>query len=316
MPSSAKYLHVSWLLLLIIFSCTESEEITFTSYSSHTNDELTGIYFWNSGEGFVVGGSTWNRAIRLSTNDGGLTWQNDSLFDKQIFGLGYNNRGKVFGLGIEYMVYEFLQQSTSRQRIGDYRFFRSLDFAQPDRILAVGGESFGLGYLEEINALTGQTKQILKIDHELDAIQAVDENRWVIAGYGVVFYSEDAGMQWDTLDVSGDHYRDVFFVDEQTGFIVGIQGSILRSDDGGKNWKKLRNPRSIFIKDRSFRTICFKNKLEGLVGGEGGILWKTNDGGENWTILEGIPNVSYLDIFYDGNKYWICGSKGTIISIP
>ena len=91
-----------------------------------------------------------------------------------------------------------------------------------------------------------------------------------------------------------------FFVDEQTGFIVGIQGSILRSDDGGKNWKKLRNPRSIFIKDRSFRTICFKNKLEGLVGGEGGILWKTNDGGENWTILEGIPNVSYLDIFYDG----------------
>lgn len=100
----------------------------------------------------------------------------------------------------------------------------------------MGGESFGLGYLEEINALTGQTKQILKIDHELDAIQAVDENRWVIAGYGVVFYSEDAGMQWDTLDVSGDHYRDVF-VDEQTGFIVGIQGSILRSDDGGKNWK-------------------------------------------------------------------------------
>lgn len=73
----------------------------------------------------MVGGSTWNRAIRLSTNDGGLTWQNDSLFDKQIFGLGYNNRGKVFGLGIEYMVYEFLQQSTSRQRIGDYRFLEA-----------------------------------------------------------------------------------------------------------------------------------------------------------------------------------------------
>lgn len=310
----SKYHHVCWVILLIFFSCSDTEEINFTSHDTQTKDELTGIYFWNPGEGFVVGGSTWNRAIRLSTYDGGLRWQRDSLFDKQIFGLGSNPQGKVFGLGIEYMVYEFLPQSTARQRIGDYRFFRSLDFFTPDQILAVGGESFGQGYLEKINAITGTTQQILKIDHELDAIQAVDQNHWVMAGYGVVFYSENAGLNWDTLDVSGDHYRDIFFVDENTGFMVGIQGSILRSDDGGRSWKTLRNPRSIFVKDRSFRTVCFKNKLEGLVGGEDGILWQTKDGGESWTILDGIPNVSYLDIFHDGTKYWICGSGGTIIS--
>ena len=131
---TAKFYLIFWSIILVFFSCTETEEISFTSYDSQTNDELTGIYFWHPGEGFVVGGSTWNRAIRLSTYDGGLRWQRDSLFDKQIFSLGYNTQGKVFGLGIEYMVYEFLLQSTDRQRIGDYRFFRSLDFVHPEQI--------------------------------------------------------------------------------------------------------------------------------------------------------------------------------------
>jgi len=84
----AKYPPIFLIIILIIFSCAETEEITFTTYDSQTTDELTGIYFWHPGEGFVVGGSTWNWAIRLSTYAGGLRWQRDSLFDKPFFGLG------------------------------------------------------------------------------------------------------------------------------------------------------------------------------------------------------------------------------------
>ncbi len=151
-------------ILLFIFSCSKEENASFTTFSTPTQDELCGIYFWNQMEGIAVGGNTWTRAIRLSTNDGGLSWKKDSLFDKQIFCLGSNQLGLLIGLGIEFNCYQFTTQQTTISKLGDFRFFRALDVYNPELIIAAGGESFGTGYLEKINTTSLTSRQILTIN--------------------------------------------------------------------------------------------------------------------------------------------------------
>ena len=79
---------------------------------------------------------------------------------------------------------------------------------------------------------------------------------------------------------------------------------VYRSDDGGKNWKRIlfanadagavelcmdpNNPRILYASTWRIRRTPFS--LES--GGEGSALWKTTDGGETWTNIsknEGLP---------------------------
>ena len=301
-------------ILLFIFSCSKEENASFTTFQTLTQDELCGIYFWNQMEGIAVGGNTWTRAIRLSTNDGGLSWKKDSLFDKQIFCLGSNLQGLLIGLGIEFNCYQFTTQQTTISKLGDFRFFRALDVYNPELIIAAGGESFGTGYLEKINTISLTSRQILTINKELDAVQCIDSLNWVAAGYGIILRSRDAGEHWDTLDYSGDHFRDMSFADS-VGYIIGITGTILKSDDAGFTWNKIRKSQSIFVKNFPLRTVCFKNKWEGIIGGEDGLIWRTTNGGTSWITLNGLPDCNYLDSFWDGSHFWLCGSNGVIIRL-
>ena len=93
-------------ILLFIFSCSKEENASFTTFQTPTQDELCGIYFWNQMEGIAVGGNTWTRAIRLSTNDGGLSWKKDSLFDKQIRLL----RNNEFWITSQANVFKYLKE--------------------------------------------------------------------------------------------------------------------------------------------------------------------------------------------------------------
>ena len=146
-------------------------------------------------------------------------------------------------------------------------------------------------------------------------------------GYGRVFKSENKGKDWQlNLQTRGEYLEAIQFLDKNTGYLCGDYGLIMKTIDGGKNWKEIgpsyapqitkTNPMegdSAAI-GRYYYRLFFKDKDNGLVWGfevnpaidwlktRKFIFYKTADGGSNWERIEhdrgGYDDV--VNAFLDG----------------
>lgn len=102
----------------------------------------------------------------------------------------------------------------------------------------------------------------------------------------------------------------VFFLDGKKGWLVGSQGAILATDDGGKKWEY----RSTGTSDSLTAVRYLPDGLRGWVLGKGGTVLVTVDGGRNWTpggSLPPGPAWSALHVFRDGKRCVAAGSGGS-----
>jgi photosystem II stability/assembly factor-like uncharacterized protein len=81
---------------------------------------------------------------------------------------------------------------------------------------------------------------------ELDCVEALDEDTWIVGGdFGRVFRTDDGGDSWvQLLELGLDaEVFDTSFVDDQHGWVFARtnapQGAILRTSDGGQSWQTL-----------------------------------------------------------------------------
>lgn len=110
---------------------------------------------------------------------------------------------------------------------------------------------------------------------------------------GLLFsYPGELLAQWVVQNSGTDkNLRSISFVDSIHGWIVGDDGVILHSDNGGKNWEK----QSSFT-NSNLNSVSFCDSLNGWAVGYGGIKLRTNDGGKNWIrILHDTANITRND---------------------
>ena len=113
---------------------------------------------------------------------------------------------------------------------------------------------------------------------------------------------------------TGEYFRNVYFINEQTGFIPNWKG-ILKTTNGGYNWSEKTLPDSSVI-----YSIRFINQLTGYACGGRSVdqyeskqhLFKTTNAGDNWTLLHWsnavMSQINFYDVFASGNN--ICISSG------
>jgi photosystem II stability/assembly factor-like uncharacterized protein len=70
----------------------------------------------------------------------------------------------------------------------------------------------------------------------------------------------------------------VHFPANDTGYVVGELGTILKTTDGGTNWITLNSGTTLTL-----RGVYFATAITGFAVGDSGIILKTDDGGINWT---------------------------------
>lgn len=103
----------------------------------------------------------------------------------------------------------------------------------------------------------------------------------------------DGGHSWKPI--TGDFkssIRDIYFVDEQTGFLVTDYEGVFKTLDGGETWSQIFSSYiEIFITDKGMgsfaypKEVCFYDKDHGFIYTEGSLqnlYLFTNDGGYNW----------------------------------
>lgn len=122
---------------------------------------------------------------------------------------------------------------------------------------------------------------------------------------------------WHSLPTATDAtFRDVFFLDDERGWIVGgghaVDGGILGETlDGGATWTFrtgiVSNPRSRLF---SLNAIHFWDERRGVIASTGGRLLRTVDGGENWHAQLGGAGRGLSDLFIlDEALGWAAGEQ-------
>jgi len=100
-----------------------------------------------------------------------------------------------------------------------------------------------------------------------------------------------------------DNLFAVEFVNDDIGFIAGYSGTVLRTQDGGKNWE------AFYIgRDELVRRMSFVDENTGWAVGHRGSIFHTKDAGQTWEIQKELPGVYLRDVdFVDRNNGWVVG---------
>lgn len=162
----------------------------------------------------------------------------------------------------------------------------------------------------------------------VDGIDFYDSSHgMMVCSTGRIYRTGDGGLTWDDLytDVARNELVGVYFPDENIGYAVGANETILKTINGGASWSKIRAGIS-----PDYLGVFFTDADHGVVVGEGGKIMRTTDGGLHWTAatsgsLEDLwwvdfptPETGYAVGDYgamvksvDGGSTWTALSSGT-----
>lgn len=153
-----------------------------------------------------------------------------------------------------------------------------------------------------------------------DVVQA-GKRLVAIGEQGYIVYSDDGGQAWTrAANPRRTMLTSVRFVDAMHGWVVGHDGLILATRDGGSTWAEQR-----FAPDeeKPLLGVWFKDANTGIAVGAYGLYLETADGGKSWNEREIL-----LDLLGDdgadrhlnaisavgGNRLVIAGEAGTVLT--
>lgn len=117
----------------------------------------------------------------------------------------------------------------------------------------------------------------------------------------LLFAQENLG--WIQQNSHTNRYlNDVFFVNADTGWVVGDYGTILKTTDSGEHWNiQTSNTTANLI------SVFFTNLNKGWLVGENSTILYTNNCGENWNSQSvDMANASLKDVFFVNDSIgWI-----------
>lgn len=280
-------------------------------------DMWTDVSFSDSLHGWIVGFYyqylIMYYTIIMSTNNGGITWQQQ-----------YSSWGNCY---------------TSIDFIDQEHGWVSGDYIPNTDILKTlnGGNNWGY-----INTQYAHKRDINFFDQE---------NGWIVGYHGLILNSSDGGYSWNkqTFSVSNDDISGVSFIDNYTGWAITDDGDLLHTTNGGAEWhfdNSLNHgsmndivfmdqtngwavgDRIIHTNDAGktwevqyennnciFNSVYFLDLLNGWAVGYEDMVLYTPDGGKTW-IQQFLSLTGYLspqDVFFVDNEHgWIVSAAGII----
>jgi len=241
----------------------------------------------NTGRSVVTVGSA---GVVLSSRDGGASWQRQQL------------PGAPSLISVVHCPDQTLAALDMRRNLwlsdddGDSWEPRPIDTTETplamtcdhsNRLWVVGSFSTILS-----SADRGATWQMQTFDEDLmfTTVQFVEPGFAVITGeFGAVMTSVDEGATWERAgDLPGEFYPlAALFTSRDLGYVAGLNGKILRSDDGGQTWR----PQETMTNSPLYGLAAQGGQL--YAAGDYGILLRQQ--GERWVRQEhDLPAFSYL----------------------
>ncbi len=191
---------------------------------------LRAIQFVDENVGFVAGGIGYSQGIIYKTTNGGDTWQYE-WFEQELRDIFFINEhiGFACGYGAIYKTENAGETWILQDVKGD--FFLSIHFPTAEIGYAVGNQ--GLIVKTEDAGETWQTIKRVKATSInrpiLEDVFFVDENVGFVAGKNLFWQTQDGGCAWHQLEaIDFAKFYGMFIFENENGFVVGENGNIVR----------------------------------------------------------------------------------------
>jgi hypothetical protein len=160
------------------------------------------------------------------------------------------------------------------------------------------------------------TRQTTPVDLSLQDIAAFDATHAVAVGNdNVILYTGDGGKHWTKADnvpcsTVANKLNRVRTSAEGVAIATGEMGALLRSQDYGKTWQRLRDEEDVAWNDAA---IVDSNTL--VVVGEFGKILRSTDGGQNWSAIKAPVESSLMAVaFRNASDGIAVGLEGVVLS--
>ena len=183
-------------------------------------------------------------------------------------------------------------------------------------------------------------KQVTGTSLYLFAISFLDRERgWAVGDRATMLHTKDGGQHWaiqklaQTKGLTAEEaiasqdpvLYDVYFLDEQNGWVVGEFGKIYHTSDGGKTFVEQEESllgHGVFdvLDIPTFFGVRFRNPQEGTTAGLDGKIARTRDGGTTWRFDPIKVEYPLIDPLFttvplsDGGA-WAVGAAGEVLRL-
>jgi len=297
------------------------KDTNFVKIQTQAKYRINDIYFVSETKGFAVGGDKYTQGDILMTKDAGNTWEliNDSI--------DYDSEDEY--LHTLHSI-DFLNQNIG-EIVGNNGKILRTDNGGKTWVVSVNGGYLNFYKVKMIStnktfllsdaAILTSTNfwyyhESIDFTYSLKDLEFTDNNTAYLAGYGFVQKTEDAGKTWKYLDIKGDFFYDIDFVNKKVGYICGWQGGIFKTTDAGSSWKKIHNVNSAFSTRHHYESIDFIDENNGIVCGYNGELLYTNNAGKTWQNVNLETKTNFHSVFFlDKNTFFVGASEGQIFKV-
>ncbi len=274
----------------------------------------------------VDGGLNWTR---ITPPDGGFVYGLEALPDGQVW-VGGEFRSVFYssGAGTQYVnqipgIRESLQEIAfldlnlgwavggsavlkTTDGGGNWEAFNLFDFTTENsfkQVLILSEQEVWIsGNRKVLRTTTGGTvwEEVLEVSDDIlqFALEKVGNSIMLVSRDGLVYRTEDDGVSWESTSVAGiDRLRTLAFANDDVGYAVGSQSSLIKTTDGGASWSQLSAdlPEGLNILD-----VHFMSPDTGWIVNRdlSDHIWKTVDGGLSWTPATVSANTYWQGVTF------------------
>jgi photosystem II stability/assembly factor-like uncharacterized protein len=327
------------VLLLILWVMFPNEGCTqegWYTQENETSDWFIGVWFFNKNTGIVVGG--WDSTCIWRTTDEGETWSRQKHIGTKISGRSvfshvcFSDSLNGWVVGRDGTV-----QHTRDGGITWTKQFVDTLFADGWAVFCVDtNKAWVGGYPPDLYRTTdgGETWNSCFTglnSHPWDMFFLNQDTGYVVWGWCItcgypdpapvngsfIYGTTNGGDSWTLLkqDTTILGLYGIYFTDDNTGTVVGSNGSILRTIDGGETW----TPQTSGTEADLWDVFFISSDTGWAVGGDimgitGGVILRTTDGGNTWIAQEYPNNNAIFGVFFtDANTGTVVSGMGDIL---
>jgi photosystem II stability/assembly factor-like uncharacterized protein len=273
------------------------------------------VHFIDSQTGFVSG----SNGAFLKTVDGGATWQLSTFFDsdywlRSVF-FTSQDTGFMSGLLYDWVFSDPIIVKTTDGGLTWTTTFPGspaghsipwdIYFTDPMNGFIAGDNSV---VYQTIDGGESWTDRMWDDYHDMYSLAFFDDDYALCVGSEAQIMRKLGGpfFIWK-LNESGPTkwIDDIVFTDEQTGWAVGSENTLLSTNNGGTTWMEYEFGDADY---NSWYSITFPDRQHGWIAGIYGDLIHTSNGGLTWNYQETLTNKTIYSVFFiDENYGWAVG---------